>query len=62
MDVKERSGDSHMTIYYNNIQITIDDRLPVDAFGHLLCSYSNLRDEFWVSLLEKAYMKVNQII
>lgn len=62
MDVKERSGDSHMTNYYNNIQIIIDDRLPVDGFGHLLCSYSNLRDEFWVSLLEKAYMKVSQIM
>ena len=36
----------------------IDDRLPVDVFGNLLCSHSNSKDEFWISLLEKAYMKV----
>ncbi|CAG2117482.1 unnamed protein product, partial [Medioppia subpectinata] len=39
-------------------KILIDDRLPVDRFGQLLCSYSSNRNEFWVSLLEKAYMKV----
>ncbi len=40
------------------VQVVIDDRLPISHSGELLCSYSNNADEFWVSLIEKAYMKV----
>jgi calpain-7 len=39
-------------------KVIIDDRLPVDRYSALLCSHSINADEFWVSILEKAYMKV----
>ena len=39
-------------------QIIVDDFFPVDRNGELLCSFSNNRGELWVSVLEKAYIKV----
>ena len=39
-------------------QVLIDDTLPMSKHGELLCSFSSNKDELWVSLLEKAYMKV----
>lgn len=41
-------------------KVVIDDRLPFDPVHQkLLCSCSKDPTEFWVSLVEKAYMKVN---
>eukprot|EP00899_Mesostigma_viride_P008850 jgi/Mesvir1/17967/Mv22635-RA.3 len=47
-------------LFFNGIwrRVLIDDLLPTSAGGDLLCSFSSNRREFWVSLLEKAYLKV----
>ena len=38
--------------------VEIDDLMPVDEYGRLLTAYSN-KGKLWVSLIEKAYMKVH---
>jgi Calpain family cysteine protease len=44
---------------YARVQVTVDDTLPVGANGRLLCSATSAPGELWVSIIEKAYMKVN---
>ena len=39
-------------------KIVVDDRLPVARGGQLMCSHSTHKEELWVSIIEKAYMKV----
>ncbi|KAF0307862.1 Calpain-7 [Amphibalanus amphitrite] len=53
-------GKYMVRLHINGVprKVVIDDQLPVDRHGRLLCSYSADRRELWVSLLEKAYMKV----
>lgn len=54
------SGRYFVRLHINGVwrKVIIDDFLPTSASGELLCSFSNNKGELWVSLLEKAYLKV----
>lgn len=54
------SGKYSVKLHINGVprKIIVDDHLPTGKYKQLLCSHSNNRNEFWVSILEKAYMKV----
>eukprot|EP01147_Barroeca_monosierra_P009096 gene9096-1399_t len=59
--IYNRYGKYVVKLHFNGCwrRVIIDDRLPVcSVTKEPLCSYSADRNELWVSILEKAYMKV----
>ena len=57
------SGKYIVKFWLNGIprRVVIDDMLPVDRYGNLLCSHTQVKCglELWVSVVEKAYMKLS---
>jgi calpain-7 len=53
-------GKYMVKLFINGVwrKIIIDDTLPFGSNGELICAQSVNADEMWISLLEKAYLKV----
>jgi len=61
LPIVNSSGKYMVRLWLNGVarQVTVDDFLPVDKYGNLLCSQTSCKGlELWVSLIEKAYMKL----
>jgi len=54
------SGKYVVRLHVNGVprRIVVDDRLPMSKRGHLLCARSNNHSEMWVSIIEKAFLKL----
>jgi len=60
MPIYNPAGIYMVKLWLNGIErrVLVDDRLPVDNRGNLLCSHTKAKGvlELWVCILEKAYM------
>ncbi|KAL3810611.1 hypothetical protein ACHAXA_010569 [Cyclostephanos tholiformis] len=63
MPIYNEKGVYIVKLWFNGVErrVLVDDFLPVDENGELLCSHTENNDgclELWVPILEKAYMKL----
>lgn len=59
--VYNKSGVYLVRLWLNGVarRVIVDDLLPVDKQGNLICSHTDAPGlELWVSIIEKAYMKL----
>eukprot|EP01129_Flabellula_baltica_P016989 TRINITY_DN927_c0_g1_i2.p1 TRINITY_DN927_c0_g1~~TRINITY_DN927_c0_g1_i2.p1 ORF type:complete len:881 (+),score=136.52 TRINITY_DN927_c0_g1_i2:50-2692(+) len=58
--IYNEDGKYAVKMYWNGSprKILVDDFVPVTKHNSILCSTSNIKNEIWVTLFEKAYMKV----
>ena len=61
MPIYNPSGKYVVKLHLNGIdrKVAVDDRLPLARDGRLMTSHTTHAQELWVSIIEKAYMKVN---
>eukprot|EP00904_Undaria_pinnatifida_P013645 jgi/Undpi1/9410/HiC_scaffold_27.g11867.m1 len=61
MPIYNPSGKYLVKLTVNGVarKVVVDDFLPTGDNGRLLCSASADKTELWVSIIEKAYLKVN---
>ena len=55
------AGKYLVKLHINGIarKVLVDDRLPLSRDGRLMTSHTTHAQELWVSIIEKAYMKLN---
>ena len=60
MPIYNPAGKYLVKLTFNGIprKILVDDRIPLSKDGRPMCSHSSHAEELWVSIIEKAYMKV----
>ncbi|CAM9119736.1 unnamed protein product [Ectocarpus sp. 12 AP-2014] len=61
MPVYNPAGKYIVKLNVNGVarKVVVDDLLPTGDSGQLLCSATTDKSELWVSIIEKAYLKVN---
>ncbi|KDO20424.1 hypothetical protein SPRG_14362 [Saprolegnia parasitica CBS 223.65] len=59
--VVNSGGRYNVKLWANGVprKVVVDDCLPLGYNGTLLCSCTTTSNELWVSIIEKAYLKVN---
>ncbi|KNC46780.1 Capn7 protein [Thecamonas trahens ATCC 50062] len=55
------SGKYMVRLLYNGVprKVVVDDLLPVSTSGQVMCSHSTDPSELWVSIIEKAFLKLH---
>ena len=61
MPIYNPAGKYLVKLHVNGIarKVLVDDRLPLSKDGRLMTSHTTHAQELWVSIIEKAYMKLN---